>query len=276
MTTHGTAAVSPAAEQYAQDGYALFPDVLDTDLVREASDHVAWLQARHPDLRPEQLGHTLMTRDPFWVRLVSDPRLLDVAEQFIGPDIALFASHYISKPPFEGQPVLWHQDGSYWPLEPMEVVTLWLAVDDSTPENGCMRVLPGTHTADLQEMKRRTDVASVLGSGIDASFVDESKAVDFVLKAGGVSVHHPNIIHGSEPNHSPRRRCGLTIRYIPTTTRIKLDWGTVDGSFPSAFLLRGNAVPGINDYNPWPRYVAGEHMRFRGCEDWNETAAARQ
>ena len=276
MTTHRAEAISSAAEQYARDGYVLFPDVLDADLVREASDHVAWLQARHPDLRPEQLGHTLMTHDPFWVRLVGDDRLLDVAEQFIGPDIALFASHYISKPPFEGQPVLWHQDGSYWPLEPMEVVTLWLAVDDSTPENGCMRVIPGTHTTDLQEMKRRNDVASVLGSGIDAAFVDESKAVDFVLKAGGVSVHHPNIIHGSEPNHSPRRRCGLTIRYIPTTTRIRPDWGTVDGRFPSAFLLRGIAVPGINDYNPWPRYVPGEHMPFRGCEDWNETVAARQ
>ena len=68
-----------------------------------------------------------MTDDPFWVRLVSDDRLLNVAETFVGPNIALFASHYIAKRPFDGQAVLWHQDGSYWPLEPMEVVTLWLA-----------------------------------------------------------------------------------------------------------------------------------------------------
>lgn len=271
MTQTGTKGAdmhTEARKQYDEQGYALFSDVLDADLIRETSDHVAWLQAKHPELRPEQLGHTLMTDDPFWVRLVGDDRLLDIAEQFIGPNIALFASHYISKPPYDGQPVLWHQDGSYWPLDPMEVVTLWLAVDDSLPENGCMRVIPGTQTMDLKEMKARKDIANVLSSGIDSEFVDEAKAVDFILKAGGVSVHHPNIVHGSNANHSPRRRCGLTIRYIPTTTRI-LPKGhlTPEGRWPSAFLLRGEAVPGINDYNPYPKYRAGVHMPFRGCEE---------
>jgi len=190
--------------------------VLDAELVAEASWHVDWRMARNPDLRPEHLGHKLLGSDPFWLRLVSDPRLLDIAELFIGPDFALFASHYISKPAGDGQPVLWHQDGSYWPLEPMKVVSLWLAVDDSNPENGCMRVVPGTQHMDLQALEERTDVANILRSGIDESVVDESKAVDVVLKAGDVSVHHPSIIHGSNANRSPRRRCGLTIRYIPT------------------------------------------------------------
>lgn len=260
---------SAALEQYEREGYVLFPEVIDADLVREASDHVAWLQKKHPDLRPEHLGHTLMTDDPFWVRLVSDDRLLDIAEQFIGPNIALFASHYISKPPFDGQPVLWHQDGSYWPLEPMEVITLWLAVDDSTPENGCMRVIPGTHKMELKGLRANTAVPNVLSSEIPPEYVDESKAVDCVLKAGGVSVHHPNIIHGSNPNNSPRRRCGLTIRYIPTTTRILLKGHlTPEGRWPSAFLLCGEAVPEVNDYNPRPKYVPGRHMPFRGCERW--------
>jgi phytanoyl-CoA hydroxylase len=78
---------------------------------------------KNPGIKAEGLGHTLMTDDAFWVRLISDDRLLDIAEQFIGPDIALFASHYISKPAFSGEPVLWHQDGSDWPLAPMEVAT---------------------------------------------------------------------------------------------------------------------------------------------------------
>lgn len=261
--------IRAAREQYEVDGYALFPEAIDAELVQEASDHVAWLQEKHPELRPEQLGHFLMTDDPFWVRLVSDDRLLDIAEQFIGPNIALFASHYISKPPFTGQPVLWHQDGSYWPLEPMDVVTLWLAVDDSLPENGCMRVIPGTQTMALHEMKPNTTVANVLSSGMDEALVDESRAVDFVLKAGGVSVHHPNIVHGSNANNSPLRRCGLTIRYIPTSTRILLKGQlTPEGRWPSAFLLRGEAAPDVNDYNPWPKYVEGKHMPFRGCESW--------
>ena len=249
-------------QRYERDGYALFEGVLDDELIAEARQHIEWLMRRHPGVRPEQLGHTLVANDPFWVRLVGDDRLLDIAEGFIGPNIALFASHYISKPPHDGQPVLWHQDGSYWPLEPMDVLTLWLAVDDSLPDNGCLRVLPGTHRLPLQPLRRRTDVANVLSSEIDPSLADESQAVDCVLRAGGVEAHHPNLIHGSRANHSPRRRCGLTIRYIPTGTRItKEDW-------PCAFLLRGEAVSGINRYRDRPRYVSGEHMPFRGCDRW--------
>jgi len=78
--------------------------VLDAELVAEASLHVDWLMERNPDLRPEHLGHKLLGSDPFWLRLVSDPRLLDIAELFIGPDIALFGSHYISNPPATGSP----------------------------------------------------------------------------------------------------------------------------------------------------------------------------
>ena len=104
---------------------------------------------------------------------------------------------------------------------------------------------------------------NVLSSEIDLAFVDESKAIDFVLPAGGVSIHRPNIIHGSEAKMPPRRRCGLTIRYIPTSTRIV----TIE-VWPCAFLLRGQAVPGINEYQPFPRYVPGKHMAFRGCEEW--------
>jgi ectoine hydroxylase-related dioxygenase (phytanoyl-CoA dioxygenase family) len=247
--------------QFDRDGYVMVQDVIDRDLVEEGRRHIEWLMERHPDMRPEQLHNWLMTDDPFWVRLVSDPRLLDVAQQFVGPNIALFASHYIAKRPFDGQAVLWHQDGSYWPLEPMDVVTLWLALDDSTPENGCMRVIPGTQGMQLQEMKSRTDVDNVLSSGMDDSQVDESKAVDIILKPGGVSIHHPNVIHGSNANTSPKWRRGLTIRYIPTSTRI-----ITDKPWPSAFLLRGQAVPGINQYLPWPTYVEGRHMPFRGCE----------
>lgn len=243
-----------AMEQYEKEGYAIFRNVLDAELIREASAHVEWLQKKHPDIRPEKLDWFLVLNDPFWVRLVADDRLLDIVERFIGPNIALFASHYFAKPPHDGLPVLWHQDGSYWPLDPCEVVTLWLAVDDSTPENGCLRVIPGTHTLAFQEHVKDTSVENVLSSGIAG--VDERSAVDVILKAGDVSVHHPNLIHGSDANTSDKRRCGLTIRYIPTSTRITKPIG-------APFLLRGQAVPGINDYRERPVYVEGEHFPFR-------------
>lgn len=260
----------PIAEQYHRDGYVIVRGVVEAEPVAEALRHARETMARFPDDTPEQIHRRpLWQEDPFYHRFVCQPKLLDLAEAILGPDLALFATGYIIKPPAASLAVLWHQDGSYWPLEPMEVITLWLAVDDSLPENGCMRVIPGTHTLDLKGLQPNTEVANVLSSEIPPEYVDESKAVDCVLRRGGVSVHHPNIIHGSNANTSTLRRCGLTIRYIPATTRILLKGKSAqEGRWPSAFLLRGEAVPGVNDYNPRPRYVPGLHMPFRGCEEW--------
>lgn len=258
MTAQDQAA---ALSQYERDGYTIFRDVVDADLVAEASDHVMWLQLQHPDIRSEQLGHRYLRDDPFWIRLISDDRLLDIAELFVGPNIALFASHYISKPPLSGQPVRWHQDSAFWPLEPMKIVTQWLAIDHATPENGCVRLIPGSHLMDIADV-RPAAVDSVLPDEI-AVEVDESQAVDIVLNPGDVEVHHPNIVHGSNANTSPNRRCGLTIRYIPTSTTILGD----EQPFPSAFWLRGD--PGTNAYQPVPTYDAARHFPFRDSASWS-------
>ena len=77
-------------QRYEQDGFVIFRNVLDSALIAQASEHVAWLQRRYPELRGEELDCQLVARDPFWVRLVSDARLLDIPEVFVGPDIALF------------------------------------------------------------------------------------------------------------------------------------------------------------------------------------------
>ena len=214
-----------------------------------------------PTLRPEQLGHWLVADDPFWVRLVSDPRLLDIAQAYVGPDIALFASHYICKPPRSGQPVLWHQDAAFWPLEPMDVVTLWLAVDHSTPENGGLRVIPGSHRRELHELRVNTAVESVLGSE-SAIDVDESQAVDVVLAPGDVEVHHPRILHASSANTSARRRCGLTIRYIPTSTRITSELQP----YPWRCCCGGNRES--TSISPGPPTCRGRHYPFRGAGTW--------
>ncbi len=248
-----TAALSTVRETYEQEGYVIVRNVLDPALIDQVQGHVHWLLKRHPDKKPDELHADLIQDDPFWLRLVGDDRLLDVAEQFIGPNIALFASHYICKPPKTGRPVLWHQDGSYWPLEPMEVTTLWLAASESVRENGCMRVIPRTHHTELKELIDRPDIDSALGSGMDERLVDESQAVDIELNPGDVSIHHPNIIHGSEANRSDKWRMGLTIRYIPTSTRItRQPWH-------AAFLLRGEAVPGVNQYLTPPVFDPQRH-----------------
>lgn len=257
-------------EQYEREGYVVVRNVLDSDLVNEAKDHIDWLLEKNPDLRPEQLDHHLVTQDAFWVRLVSDDRLLDVAEQFLGPDLALFASHYIAKRPFDGKAVPWHQDGSYWPLEPMDVVTFWLALDRSDGDNGCMKVIPSTQHEELlstDEMTAQSD-ENLFEIAMDANAIDDSEAVSLILDPGDISIHHPNIIHGSYANTSPRWRRGLTIRYIPANTRILRK-----PPHPAAFILRGEGQANGNAWNPWPDFNAKTSMPFSGQEAWDRKCA---
>lgn len=250
------------APVYERDGVAIIRNVLEPALVAELDQHIDWLIARHPELRPESLGHHLIAADPFWVRFISDKRLLDVAQALVGPDIGFFAADYIAKPPRDGRAVLWHQDAHYWPLVPMEVFTVWFAVSHVSPHNGGVRFIPGSHRLGLHAHPRQTNSVNLLNSQVDPAVVDESKAVDVVLNPGDVSVHHPHMLHGSEPNQSEQWRRGGSIQYMPTTTRI------TDDDWPSAFLFRGKGVDGINHYQPKPKYRAGEHFPFAGCESW--------
>lgn len=258
-------------DQYEKEGYVIVRNVLDEGLVAEARDHIEWLLEKNPGVRPENLGHHYMTKDAFWVRLVSDDRLLDVAEQFIGPDLGLFASHYIAKPPKTGKSVPWHQDGSYWPLEPMEVITFWLSFDLVNAENGCMKVVPGTQGKKLisKEEYVKQGEESAFDVAMDLSMIDESKAVDINLNPGDISIHHPNVFHGSNTNRSDRWRRGLTIRYIPTSTRI-----TRDAPHPAAFIFRGQGHANGNGWNRLPLQADETSMRFTDQESWNQKAAA--
>ena len=254
-------------DEYNKNGYTIFRNVIDKNLIQEANDHMQWLRNKFPEFRPEHLHHPLMRDDAFWVRFALDQRLLNIAELFIGPNIACFTSHYICKPPYDGQAVLWHQDGAYWKLQPMNAVTLWVAVDESTPQNGCLRIIPGTHTLPLQKIVLRNEIPNMLSSAVDYNQFDESEAVDIILEPGDVSVHHPHVIHGSEANTSSKRRCGLDIGFMSTSTSI-----SNEGLYLYPILARGNPVPNINKYRAWPKYTPENSMSFAGCESWDEVA----
>jgi len=145
----------------------------------------------------------------------------------------------------------------------MTVTTMWLAVDRSDEDNGCLRVVRGSHQQRLSELTEDRSTQNVLGAATHRdSDIDPADIVDLVLEPGDVSIHHPNIVHGSEPNLSDRRRCGLTIRYIPTTTECTQKEQPV-------MLLQGNAVPGINNYRSWPPYRSGSDFSWGDAAAWN-------
>jgi len=251
-------------KEYEEKGYTIFRNVIDKELLEEANKHLDFLSRRFPDLRPEHYHHPLIRDDAFWVRLITDDRLLDIAQLFLGSNIANFTAHYICKPPYNGQAVLWHQDGAYWNLQPMEAITLWLAIDYSGPENGCLKMIPGSHLLPLQKLKLTEEVPNMLFSKTDYQ-VNPEESVDIILEPGDVSVHNPFIIHGSEANKSPNRRCGLDMGFIQTSTKV----GNKD-LYLYPILARGKEVVGINNYRPWPEYDEEKTILFNGCTQWNE------
>jgi len=157
----------------------------------------------------------------FW-ELVSHPRILDAAEQILGPDILLLGSHFFCKyPDLSESYVAWHQDVTYWGLLPPKAVSAWLAIDDTDVENGCMRVIAASHCVGLLPHGKADQAGNLLSVNqeIPAELVDTAKAVDMPLRAGSASLHDGMLIHGSNPNRSTRRRCGLTIRFTTPDVR---------------------------------------------------------
>ncbi|MCJ8329255.1 MAG: phytanoyl-CoA dioxygenase family protein [Lentisphaeria bacterium] len=246
---------------YDEDGFVIVREVFDLDFISEVNSHIDWLIEKHPDLETENLGHWLVTEDPFWYRFFSDDRLLKLAGALIGPNIALFAADYICKQPGTGRPLNWHQDAHYWTLKAMEIIAVWFAVTDSKRDNGCVRMIPGTHKGGLFDHVD-SDSQNALHTQLPDSAVNEQEAVDIELEPGDISIHNPILIHGSNPNHSDRWRRGGSIQYMTPTTHI------ADPNWPSAFLLSGDAQEGINTYKPRPHFVEGEHMPFVGYKDY--------
>jgi non-heme Fe2+,alpha-ketoglutarate-dependent halogenase len=178
-----------------------------------------------------QKSHLLFT----WLNdLIRHERILDAVEDIIGPDILCWGTSFFIKEPRNPSFVSWHQDSTYWGLEPADIVTAWIALSDSTTENGAMRVVPGSHTMAQVPHRDTFRPDNLLSRGQEILVdVDDAQARTLVLEAGEMSLHHVRLIHGSEPNPSGSRRIGFAIRYLPTYVR------QVAGAHDWATLVRG-------------------------------------
>lgn len=223
------------------------------------------LLAARPDVRPDFIalphvpwdaGTTARTLAREFFDLITAPELLDVVEEIIGPDIILWASAMFCKPACTGLEVPWHQDGQYWPIRPRATVTMWIALDSVTTENGCMKVIPGSHQMGdfSHEVSERDDL--VLNNVLNDPRLDLASAYDIELAPGQVSLHDVNIVHGSQPNRSGQRRAGYAIRYMPanahydrTSGRAKVSaLAPIEFAQRPIWLLRGVDRCGKNDF----------------------------
>jgi len=259
-----TALTEAERAAYSRDGQVTPDFQLPEAVLTELRAAAEALMAARSDLRPEFIPMPQIPLDESpeaialarrFLDFAQRPEILDMIESLIGPDIVFWAAALFSKPGGDGRPVPWHQDGVYWPLEPMATVTLWVALDESRVENGCMCVIPGSHKQGFLEHRTSDKDGMVLNSEIAASAFDLEAARPIELMPGQVSLHDAFLVHGSAPNSSPKRRAGMTFRYMPATTLYERGRSMTTGSNTAAidhanrpiWLLRGEDRAG-NDF----------------------------
>lgn len=246
---------------YQREGYVIRREPLfPADQFQRLAQHFDEKLARLPvDVRPESMDVPHFTDLKLFEWLFSD-EVLDLVEPIVGPDIVLFSSHFICKPKGNGKKVPWHEDSFYWKgqMEPMEVATVWLAIDPSTKENGCMYVIPRTQDNGYSDYEPVDAEKNVFPTEIKKFQFDESKKVPIELQPNQCSIHDGRLIHGSPPNTSAIRRCGYTMRY--TSAKVKYNQERI-GPYHEIYLARGQDRAGNKYGDPTRAYP--QKARYR-------------
>jgi non-haem Fe2+, alpha-ketoglutarate-dependent halogenase len=228
---------SLTAEQlarYRAEGYLAPVGAMSADEVVGLRQAIEGFGRRHSVNEALILRNNAHLKMPSLVPVVSDPRVLDAVESIVGPDILCWGSSFFIKEPGGREFVAWHQDSYYWDMTPDDVCVAWIALVDSTEENGAMRVVPGSHRIPAKPHKASPDGSGNMLFTYEeiAIEVDEAQTVACTLAAGQMSIHHMGTIHGSGRNNSTDRRIGYSITYLAPHVRH-------GGKRDSALLVRG-------------------------------------
>lgn len=254
-----TAAIHELTEEqkkyYADNGYLIgLPPVFSAEEVKGLNEGLEELKKL---LAPGEKLHHMREwhMESKWLYdICTHPQILKYVEGILGPNFYMWGTEFFGKEPHSPSRVAWHQDAYYWALSPHHSVTVWLAFTDVDDANGAMRVIPATHNKGLIK-HRKIDDNSVLTLELEEGTFNESDAKTLVLKAGELSLHDDNIVHGSPPNTSDRWRIGLTIRY--SGTHVKCD-------MERAPKFRAYMMNGVDEfkYNPYGTLPTQQYGRL--------------
>ncbi len=202
-------------ERYFLDGQITAPVRLGEEVICAIQAKMEALFKSYPESGTDYFP-AIIEIDRTWLEFAMLPEILDIVEQLIGPDIIVWSSALFCKSPRRGKATPWHQDAQYWPIRPLETTTLWIAIDPATRENGCLQVVPGSHKSRKIFPHSVNDSDQlVLNQEIDAKIQSNLNPKALVMTRGTFSFHDAYMVHGAEPNHSGKRRAGLTFRYMP-------------------------------------------------------------
>ena len=207
-------------DEFHEAGFLSPIDVMSEDQALSYRQRLQAAESEYPqELNAENRNNPHLSFS-FLDELAHHPIVLDVVEDLIGPDISLWGSVLFIKEPESPHYVSWHQDATYMGITPHDFVTPWIALSPSNLESGCMSMIAGSHRWHIQNHEETFAEDNILTRGQAIRDVDESLAVDLILRPGQMSVHHAEVIHGSKPNLSQQRRIGYALQaYIPPPAR---------------------------------------------------------
>ena len=207
-------------EQYHDQGFISPVRVISEKDALSIKTQLEEAEAKYPDEINSKSRNNLHLSFAFLDALAHNTTIVDAIEDLIGPDIALWASVMFIKEPSSKQFVSWHQDATYMGLDSFEFPTPWIALSPSNLETGCMTMISGSHKSEIQKHEDTYAENNILTRGQAIKSVDQSKAVDLILRPGEMSIHHGAIIHGSQPNKSNQRRIGFSLQsYVPPSIK---------------------------------------------------------
>ena len=238
-------------KKYNEDGY-LIPNFTmpEKDLLEIEELHSS-LVKKFPKFR--NYCPAVLLHDERFLKYCLNTEILNIVEQLIGKNFAIWNSSFFAKPAFNGHATPWHQDGQYWPIKPLATCSVWLAIDDATSENGCLKFIKGSHKdKKIKKHKINNNEKLTLNQEVLKSEYIEKNSVDLILKRGQISLHDIYMVHGSKENKSPNSRRAMTMRFMPTTSIFdhKFVFNTKDFSIKKIYQARGTDVSSKNNIIP--------------------------
>lgn len=207
-------------EQYHDQGFISPIRVISEQEALSIKDELEQVEKEFPEEINSESRNNLHLSFAFLDALAHNKIIVDAIEDLIGPDISLWASVMFIKEPSSKQYVSWHQDATYMGLDSLDFPTPWIALSPSNIETGCMTMIAGSHKTKIQNHKDTFAENNILTRGQVIQDVDESMAVDLILRPGEMSIHHGAVIHGSQPNNSNQRRIGFSLQsYMPNNVK---------------------------------------------------------
>ena len=241
-------------QQFELQGFLAGLDVFSVRQCEEFRSHTEEFEHHHPDDVSWALDIKCNLLFDWVYELSTFPLLLDIVSELIGPDVLLTNSIFRIKEPLSSTHYGWHQDAARIQVNPAFVI-VYISISDATTENGCLRVIPGSN----QRIEPFHLVSYAERQVARVSHVDESNAVDMVLRQGQVGIFDCNTIHGSSSNNSRNRRFALVNDYTPAAAQQSVGTGS------------GQLVRGLNSRKLW-----GEEPKPQGSFSENNIIGHRE